>query len=263
MVSLTHLCLFLIFLFPLQISTRGEQICDTMSCGEIDIQFPFGLKGTNQNSRCSYPNLSFQLSCDNLSRTILKIPGSGDLVVKRINYEEQTIQVNDAKGCLPKRFLHNLSYSVFPPFMFDASVYDLYDITFLRCPSNVTESISLPPISCLSSHKRKRNSSVVMLSWWKRPNVSVLSSPLSQCEVMSTVVVPIRIMPTWPFWPDLTSDIELIWNRPRCRHCAARSQLCGFTNDTSFQVGCFSSPNHSSGMPFFSSFCGPVRFTSF
>ena len=119
MSTLEHLCLLLIFVLHLH-STRGKQICNSMSCGEIDIQFPFGLKGSNQGSAgCSYPR--FQLSCDSHSNTILTLPAFGDLVVKSIDYEDQTIKVNDPGGCLPKRFLQNLSFSG-SPFMFDTNL---------------------------------------------------------------------------------------------------------------------------------------------
>ncbi|XP_061359842.1 putative RING-H2 finger protein ATL21A [Gastrolobium bilobum] len=207
-----------------------------MSCGEIDIQFPFGLKGANKGRRCSYPR--FQLSCDKQNQTILKLSDSGDLVVKSINYEDQTIKVNDPDGCLPKRFLENLSLSVSPPFMFDASVYGFYDLTFFRCPYNVTKTYPVPSISCISD-----NSSSVIFSLWSRP---IDTSPWHECEVMSSALVPIpnSIMETSPFFsPDLNNDIELKWNKPTCGDCAARGQVCGFKGDTTtLQVGCLSSP---------------------
>ncbi|TKY71035.1 putative RING-H2 finger protein ATL21B [Spatholobus suberectus] len=212
MATLAHLCLpLLMFLLPL----RGEVLCDHISCGEIDIQFPFGLRGANQ--RCRYPR--FQLSCDNRSRTILSLPGSGDLVVKSINYKAQTVKVNDPEGCLPKRFLHNLSLSLHPPFMFVATVYDL---TFLRCPSNITDSHPLPPISCLADS----NSSSVIFSWWPRGDTSPWRD---QCEMIASAFVPIPNPDTTTsfFLPDLNNDVELKWNEPACGDCAGRGEVCG------------------------------------
>ncbi|XP_061361046.1 RING-H2 finger protein ATL20-like [Gastrolobium bilobum] len=246
MTFLAHLCLLCIFLFHVQ-NTRAKVICNSISCGDIDIQFPFGLKGSNQDRRCSYyPNPSYQLSCDNNSRTILNLPYTGVLVVKSIDYEVQTIQVNDPDGCLPKRFLNNWNLSE-SPFRLDPN-YQPFNLTFLRCPSNVTESFQLPlsPISCLSDPSNSNSSSVIVS--WTRP---IVSSTLSQrCQVISSALVPLRLMymPMWPYWPDLNSDIGLQWNQPRCRECAVSGQVCGFANDKTLQLGCFSAPSTKKGI---------------
>ncbi|KAK7366537.1 hypothetical protein VNO80_08530 [Phaseolus coccineus] len=236
------LCLLLLIVFLLPL--RGESTCRTISCGKIKIQFPFGLKQTQiqatGSGRCSYPR--FQLSCDNRNRTILSLPGSGDLVVKSINYKSQTLNVNDPEGCLPKRFLHNLSLSLHPPFTFEATVYDL---TFLRCPSNITHSIESPPISCLNSN----SSYSVTFSWWPLNGTLPWSEA---CEVISSAFVPIPNPDTTSvFMPDLNKDVVLKWNEPACGDCATRGQVCGFTppNTKTLQVGCFFyAPNQNQGL---------------
>ncbi|TKY60721.1 putative RING-H2 finger protein ATL21A [Spatholobus suberectus] len=231
------LCALCLFLVHLQTTRGNKQVtCNSLRCGGIDIQFPFGLKGSNQDSRCwYYPTPYFQLSCINRTRTILNLPRFGDLIVNSIDYESQSIQVNDPDGCLPKRFLHkwNLSGS---PFMLNPLIYGTspYNLTFLRCPSNVTDSSQFPlvPISCLSDNN---NYSVIVS--WSQP---IVSSPMSQrCEVMSWAYVPLpRLdMPMWPFWPDLNTDLELVWTEPNCRDCALSGELCGFSKR--IQVGCF------------------------
>ncbi|XP_047161987.1 putative RING-H2 finger protein ATL21B [Vigna umbellata] len=234
------LLLFIMFLLPL----RGEPTtCQTASCGKIKIQFPFGLRQTRMqkesSGRCNYPR--FQLFCDNRNRTILSLPGSGDLVVKSINYKSQTVKVNDPEGCLPKRFLHNLSLFLHPPFTFEATVYDL---TFLRCPSNTTHTIPSPPISCLESN----SSSSVTFSWWPLSGTPPWSD---ECEVISSAFVPIPNPDTTSFFlPDLNKDVVLKWNEPACGDCAGRGQVCGFTDDTNnLQVGCFfSTRNQNQGL---------------
>ncbi|KAK7358520.1 hypothetical protein VNO77_00452 [Canavalia gladiata] len=238
----TILCVFCIFFFHLQ-TTRGKQVnCNTFTCGDIDIQFPFGLQGSNQDRRCSYyPSPTFQLSCQNRTQTILTLPNFGDLLVKSIDYESQSIRVNDPNGCLPKRFLTlnnwNLSGS---PFKLNPIIYGTipYNLTFFRCSSNVTDSFQLPlmPISCLSNGSN--NFSVI--ASWSRP---IVSSPLMYqwCEVISWANVPLpRLdMPMWPLWPDLNNDLELVWAQPNCRDCALSGQLCGFSKDNGLQLGCF------------------------
>lgn len=98
-------------------------------------------------------------------------------MVKSINYKAQTVKVNDPEGCFPMRFLHNnLSLSLHPLFTFDATIYNL---TFLRCPSNITDSIPFPQISCLS--ESNSNSSLLIFSWWLLSDMSLWCD---ECEVI-------------------------------------------------------------------------------
>ncbi|KAL2347957.1 hypothetical protein Fmac_001957 [Flemingia macrophylla] len=220
MTTLAQLCLLLIMCVP---PLRGKLICDTVSCGEIDVRFPFGLnQSQTRGSGCSYPR--FELRCDNRNRTMLSVAGaSGDLVVKSIDYEAQTVKVNDPEGCLPKRFLHNLSVSLLhPPFTFDATVYDL--ITFFRCPSNS----NVTSIPCL---RDSDNSSSVKFAWTPQSDTSRWRD---ECEVISSALVPDVTV------ADLNDDVTLKWSEPACGVCASRSEVCGFTEDTSLEVGCFS-----------------------
>ncbi|KAI4326818.1 hypothetical protein L6164_019348 [Bauhinia variegata] len=210
---------------------------DSVSCSGdgVAIEFPFGLKGVdnqnqNQSSRgCSYPK--FQLSCDKQRQTIVNFPYSGDFAVKYINYEDQTIQVNDPAHCLPKRFLHdNVSLSV-SPFQLDRSAYNIYNLTILRCPSNITRSYPLV-IPCLNDSRP--NYSVIAI--WPPIVPSVFSE---SCHVISSISYPVSNLAMWPFWPDLTEDIQLTWSEPACGRCAASGQRCGFVKDTGLRVGCF------------------------
>ncbi|CAJ2676439.1 unnamed protein product [Trifolium pratense] len=204
MASSTLICVcyyVLIIIFHLQTS-KGEQICKTLSCGDIDIAFPFSLIEANQAPRCSYfPNPSFQLSCNNQSQTILNLPETDNLIIKNINYTTQTIKVNDPKGCLPKRYLDNNFNFSDSPFKLNPEIYNL-DFIFLRCPSNVTTDFSsssfqfpLTSISCLSNNEKHSNlssSSVIFLLEPPYVNITLFE----MCEVISTTSVPIP-------WKDL------------------------------------------------------------
>jgi len=269
MASITLICVFHVFIFIISLlqSSNGKQIiCKTLSCGDIDIAFPFGLKEINQDPRCSYfPNPTFQLSCNNQSQTILNLPKTDDLIIKSIDYRTQTIHVNDPKGCLPKRYLDNNFNLSDSAFKLNPEAYNTYSLTFLRCPSNVTdESLPLTPISCLSNDKEHSNlsSSPVIVSWAS----PIVSTTLSQtCEVISTALVPLPRMdiPMWPFWPDLNTDIELVWNKPRCGDCVLDGQVCGFSEDKNrLQVECFSSPSNQGMQLFFSGFHSMVVINS-
>ncbi|KAK2385239.1 putative RING-H2 finger protein ATL21A [Trifolium repens] len=242
----------LIIIFQLQTSKAKQIICKTLSCGDIDIAFPFILKEANQNQDplCSYfPNPTFQLSCNNQSQTILNLPKTQNLIIKNINYKTQTIQVTDPKGCLPKRYLDNNFNLSGSPFKLNPEIYNTNgdNLTFIRCPSNVTTYSStqfpLTPISCLSNEEERSNfsSSSVIVSWV--PTELVETTLSHMCEVISTALVPLpwMDMTMWPSWPDLNSDVELVWNEPRCGNCAVHDQVCGFSED--HQVQCF--PNTS------------------
>lgn len=217
--------------------------CESTWCGEIEIRFPFGLRGGDGDGGggCSYPK--FDVWCDNESRTMVSVGNAGELVVKGINYENQTIQVNDPNGCLPKRFLQNLSLKLSVPtltFHIDRTHYTLPNLTFLTCDSNITQSYPLSPISCLADS----NDSVIAV--WPR----IISPALSErCRVISSALVPISDSLMWPFWPDLTSDIELTWTNPDCRLCESRGLDCGFLNLTTNEVGCLDPPHANQTSP--------------
>lgn len=212
-----------------------------MSCGGIEIKFPFGLKGHNQSRRCSYPR--FLVSCNNQSQTIFTLPESGDLVIKGIDYASQILWVNDPNQCLPRRFLKGLTLSS-SPFQFDPGLYNRINLTFLRCPSNLTEISLLTPVRCLND---LANSSFAVTYLWMRSIPSLLNE---SCEVInSSVPYPISNIDPWPFWVDIGDDIQLTWGRPSCGGCEAQGQDCGFSKDTGLQTGCFSRSQESSGLP--------------
>ncbi|MED6132011.1 hypothetical protein PIB30_015375 [Stylosanthes scabra] len=240
---LAQLCLLVFSVFHNLEITRSKPVCDVKSCGEIqDIQFPFDLKESNQHPRCSYyPDPTFQLSCTNLTQTILTLPKTGNLLIKNIDYEEQTIQVNDPKGCLANRFLQNNWNLSDSPFKLDTARYRYFNLTFLSCPSNWTKSMGIPRIACLSDNNTGNS---VIVSGLRPIDTS------STCDVISTAVVPLPIvdMPQWPFWPDLNNDIGLAWTQPRCWECAVSGQSCGFVNDKTSRVGCFSTPTETHGI---------------
>ncbi|KEH21232.1 putative transcription factor C2H2 family [Medicago truncatula] len=233
---------FIIIIISLLQSSKGKQIiCNTLSCGDIVIAFPFGLKESNQDPLCSYStNPTFQLSCNNQRQTILNLPKTDDLIIKNIDYITQTIHVNDPKGCLPKRYLDNNFNLSDSAFKLNPEIYSTYNLTFLRCPSNVTE-LPLAPISCLRDKEHSNSSSSPVIVSWAPP-------PLSQtCEVISTALVPLPSMdiPMWP-WPNLESDVELVWTKPRCGDCLLDGQVCGFSeeDENRLQVECFPSPSN-------------------
>ncbi|XP_026424582.1 putative RING-H2 finger protein ATL21A isoform X2 [Papaver somniferum] len=87
------------------------------------IAFPFRLKG-RQPERCGYPG--FDLTCDNMNRTIIELPFSGRFLVKDIKYggTYNEILLHDPDDCLPRRLLNPLNLSV--PVDYISDVYREY-----------------------------------------------------------------------------------------------------------------------------------------
>ncbi|CAI8619586.1 unnamed protein product [Vicia faba] len=224
--TLTPLIFYIFIILHLQASKAKQTICNTLSCGDIDITFPFGLKqSTNQiqNPYCSYyPNPSFQLSCNKQTQTILNLPKTDNLIINNIDYKVQTIKVNDPKGCLPKRYLENNFNLSGSPFKLNPQIY--------------------------SSDEEEHDSDMLVFVSWGEP---IEDTTLSEtCEVISRGLVPLRWMDLtmWPFWVDLNHDVELVWNKPGCEKCALNGQVCGFSMSddkiNGLQVECFPNPSN-------------------
>ncbi|KAI9108346.1 hypothetical protein K1719_020537 [Acacia pycnantha] len=244
MTTLIPLFLLLLTIQSASGSQEQDAACPTTSCGGIEIKFPFGLKGTNQSSsRCSYPN--FSVSCNNKSQTILSLPdSSGDLLIKGIDYSSQILLVNDPSECLPRRFLQDRLKLSSSPFYFDPVLYHLINLTFLRCPYNLTQNNRLTSVHCLSD---LANSSFAVTYLWVRSIPPLLNE---SCEVInSSVPYPISNIDPGSFWIDIGDDLQLTWDRPRCGRCEDRGQDCGFAGDLGQRTACFSRPAESSGLP--------------
>ena len=92
------------------------------------IRFSFRLK--DQTYHCVYPK--FEISCIERKQTILELPYSVSLSLKKINYNSQEIIVHGLDFCL-QRQLQNLTLSA-SPFQFKlASSNYLVDYTFFNC----------------------------------------------------------------------------------------------------------------------------------
>ncbi|OMO57399.1 hypothetical protein CCACVL1_25783 [Corchorus capsularis] len=110
----------LVFLVVMNLAETGavdhEDMCKVKMCGSsygappVPVRFPFWLKD-QQPHQCGYPDPSFQLTCDENKQTLLHLPGSVEIVVRRINYTEQKVFIYD---CIAKRLPYlNLSASSF------------------------------------------------------------------------------------------------------------------------------------------------------
>ncbi|RVW22876.1 Leaf rust 10 disease-resistance locus receptor-like protein kinase-like 1.1-like 2.2 [Vitis vinifera] len=122
----------------------GRDECMTSNgCGDQGplIQFPFRLK--DQPRHCGYPG--FELSCTENNQTMLDLPVSVKLLVKKIVYKSREIIVQDPDNCLARQ-LRNLNLAASPfHFKFER------DLTLFNCSSDKTESYGFDQsIPCLS-----------------------------------------------------------------------------------------------------------------
>ncbi|XP_021295766.1 rust resistance kinase Lr10-like isoform X2 [Herrania umbratica] len=109
-----------------------QDVCEPKHCkhGQPPVRYPFRLKG-RQPDHCG--SSGFDLSCNNKNQTVLELPRSVQLLVKRIDYVHQRIQVYDQDGCVQKQ-LQNLILSA-SPFMYssDSHYYSEGNFTLFNC----------------------------------------------------------------------------------------------------------------------------------
>ncbi|KAL7167709.1 hypothetical protein ACSBR2_038210 [Camellia fascicularis] len=202
--------------------------CQPTSCQfRPMVRFPFHLTSL-QDSRCGVPG--FGLSCNHKNQTIINLPLAGKFIVKRIDYTNKWIYINDPDFCIPNRLQSfNLHRSPFiSPFPMN--------ITFLNCSSDSWYDFESLPIYCLSTN----------------PNYTVVVSESSYvpwgCQNMSRVSVPVQHSVYRYRNPgDLSDDLMLTWRIPGCMACEAKGGTCGYKDVKRGQIGCFNLPGK--GMP--------------
>ncbi|KAL5541288.1 hypothetical protein UlMin_042510 [Ulmus minor] len=241
---------FFIFFFFLRLSQANITTCPEASCsgsaGYLSVNFPFRLGF--QRPRCGY-GASFDLSCNSRNQTIIRF-SSGEFAVRKIDYEDQSLWINDPEDCLARRFFNN-EFHLSSTYPFEVDRLENY--TFLRCPP----SAMTPAISCLS----RTDYSVVAVATEgyyggfesaASDSPSPSPSPATSCSVMATALVPISAR--WIRWPDrfgdLSGDVRLTWKQPDCGECLARGGECGYQRGSDSKIGCSVDSNGSKhGLP--------------
>ncbi|KAM1736579.1 hypothetical protein ACFX12_014922 [Malus domestica] len=265
MAALQLFSLFLLFVIIFFHPTRASSICPASNCPRgPPVRFPFWLRNL-QSPRCRYNNPGFDLSCSNQTpfMTTLTLPASSDnFIVQSIDYDFQTLYINDPNHCLPKRFLNNTFNLHGTPFHFDR----VQNLTFLNCSSlaRASHATSIPfiatIISCLSTenHMVFAVRSGVYENWLQSTSSSSASpspspSPLPSvvlCPVISSVLVPTTAADEMlDFFGDVWRGVGLTWSTPDCPDCEARGGDCGFNRDVD-RIVCSNIPEaKSEGLP--------------
>ncbi|KAG6715324.1 hypothetical protein I3842_05G244800 [Carya illinoinensis] len=188
------------------------------------IRFPFQLKDRHPNY-CGFPG--FHLSCSDTHDTVLELPVSVKLFVKKIDYKSQEIQVYHPHHCFPTGIQQlNLSSS---PFQFKlADPEYLSNISLFNCSLTKGEEHILHnrSISCLNDPT------------YSRPVFYLYTDE----DIATLPTLPCRKMYSVRSIPDYILD-----NPHACRNCELKGMNCGSINmnrsNTESEIRCFNKHN--------------------
>jgi hypothetical protein len=235
-----YLFLFVAFIVDLG---EGQNGCaDESRCGHHGpaIRFPFRLN--SQPDDCGYPG--FNLYCTEKNQTVLELPISVKLFVKKIDYKSQAIQLYDPQHCFPRQ-LRGLDLSS-SPFDLFSSPFDRYppfsNFTLINCSRrerNNDQIYGYQYISCLSGPSHQVYA-VLSDTYYSRITV-----PFVSC----TKIYTLQSIPDGIIF-DNDKVIELEWSSPNCSHCEVmKGMRCSMKNKSSGSgtTECISISKHSKG----------------
>ena len=202
--------------------------CQPRKCkhGEPPVRYPFRLKG-RQTDHCG--SNGFDLSCNNKNQTVLELPKSVKLLVKRIDYVHQKIQVYDEDGCVQNQ-LQNLTISASPFNL--SSVYDneLRNYTLFRCSEQDQSDYYYYSIPCL----RTEPDFYVKFENSDSPNGDLLNCT----KTKDILEVPEGMI------SDRSNNFYFSWTKPDCGSCEGRGQGCRPNNTNPLGIECYILSEH-------------------
>ena len=190
------------------------------------VRFPFRLKGQPVPDHCGYPG--FELSCsEEKRRTILELPNSVKLLVKKINYTSQEMVVRHLDDCLQRQIVNrNISAT---PFHFTDSI-DYF--SFFNCSENKSESYGFWR-SISSSTCPPSDPVYVFPSYHYLTDVN-----LTSCRKIFNATHPKYIL-------DGEYEFSMNWSNPNCINCEAQGKQCQRkkkSNSTEPEIDCIHKP---------------------
>jgi hypothetical protein len=208
--------LFLFLAFTVDLEEAQSTACNESRCGDHGppIRFPFRLNSQPEN--CGYPG--FNLSCVDTKHTVLELPISVKLFVKKIDYKSQVIHLYDQHHCLPGQLQGlDLNHS---PFQFEGYPY-LSNRTLFNCsPREETDYPYL--ISCLSG-----------------PTYQVYDSyDIEPFLISCTKMYTLRSIPGGIIF-DHDKFVQLNWSTPACTHCEVKGMRCMKSNSSGWGTECY------------------------
>ena len=167
------------------------------------IRFPFWLTD-HQPAHCGFPG--FELSCTEKHQTMLNLSYSVKLLVKKINYKSQEIQVHDTDDCRLTQ-ISNLSLHVSP---FQLQEESQGHFSLLNCTSTKTAySDYFYPVPCLSAPAYQVYAVYSSYS---------IDFELSSCRKIHNVSLPYHILmqdnifPCWKVSSQSNNNVIKEWN---------------------------------------------------
>ena len=231
---ISYLFLFLAFNIDLG---EGQNVCtDESRCGGHGpaIRFPFRLD--TQPEHCGYPG--FILSCTDTRHTVLELPISVRLFVKKIDYNSQVIQLYDPDHCFQRQLRGlNLSSS---PFQYQVdSPYNFLDYAIFKCSPRQEMDYQYILIPCLSGPTYQV---------YAVYSNTVVTDTLIYCTKMYSLrSFPVGII----LHPGNTprSYLEFKWSTPDCKHCEVmKGKRCVKSNRSGTGTECISFSKHTKGI---------------
>jgi hypothetical protein len=189
------------------------------------IRFPFRLD--KQPEYCGY-DPRFVLSCNKRNETLLHLPTSVTLNIKKIDYQSRLIIAADPDNCLP-RHLRNFSLSQ-SPFKF-ADQYQ-YDYALFNCTSKHGDSYARIPCLSVPGYDIYAYSS----------NYFIGDTDLTNCTKMYNV----SSIPSEMIGGD--NILRLNWSEPEaCGVCEAQGKFCRWKNNAKLETECYEKPKSNKG----------------
>ncbi|KAI3907046.1 hypothetical protein MKX01_027947 [Papaver californicum] len=206
---------FFFIVITLKMITAQDN-CTPIQCSSTgpEIVYPFGVKD-RQGEGCGYPG--FNLTCNTYDKTVLKLPESGEFLVRKIDYAKKEIRLYDQDNCLARRFQgQNLNADLSP---FKGFAYQSYN--FFNCPPFITSNRSaiesrerILPIPCLSSQTNTVLATVTSTGNF----VSNVSQALMNrgCEISAPITIPIPFSAVTNIYSYVftVDDLFLTWVDP-------------------------------------------------
>jgi hypothetical protein len=228
---------FLFVAFIVDLGEGHNGCADESRCGHHGptIRFPFRLN--SQPEHCGYPG--FNLSCTDTNQTVLELPISVKLFVKKIDYKSQAIQLYDPQHCFP-RLLRELDLSSSPfqyfalsPQLFPSKTYFIRNFSLLNCSPR--EIKYYDPISCLSGPTYQV---------YAVGSDNAISVPFVYCTKIYTLQsIPYGII----YGNDQILEVE--WSSPDCRYCEVmKGKRCIKNKSSGSGTECISISKHSKGI---------------
>ncbi|CAK7324150.1 unnamed protein product [Dovyalis caffra] len=225
--GLSLVCLFMLVLVGYGVGLND--VCQEARCkkhGPV-IRFPFRLRD-KQPDHCGYPG--FDLSCTDRKETLLELPTSVKLNIKKIDYAAQLITATDPDNCLPKQ-LRNLSLSTS---LFKFASHYVNDYALFNCTS--WKDNSYTQIRCLSG-------SGYDIYAYGSDSIIGYTDLTSCTKIYNLSSIPDEIV-------GKDNSLQLKWSGPACgANCEARGKFCRRKNNTArYEIECYDKPKSNKGI---------------